>query len=221
MSTETTPVTPSHASTGVFASSTPEAPPAAPPTSPPASGIPEASVPSASEATPSGSTSSQTVEASGTPGAGESMAGTQSVAFQLPEGVPPVVAEFAKAQNLSQAQLDASLKFFGHVHQMNNQAQYNQLRQLGEAHIKNWGENADFNLKLAQRALKQTDTDGSLTKALNETGYGNHPAVLNFLYNLGKIMQEGGFLKSVTNRPPGQQTAAQALFGANHPSVES
>ena len=76
------------------------------------------------------------------------------------------------------------------------------------------------NLQLAQRALRQNDPTGALTKMLNESGYGNHPAVLDFLHAIGRSMQEGGFLKSSTNRPPGAKSAAQLLFGDNHPSNE-
>ena len=138
----------------------------------------------------------------------------------MPEGIPAVVGEFAQKNKFTQEQLDASLQFFGKVNQANVQAQQQNLRQMGEEHLKNWGDNAQYNLQLAQRALRQNDPDGALTKVLNESGYGNHPAVLNFLYGLGRSMQEGGFLKSSTARPPGSKTAAQVLFGDNHPSTE-
>lgn len=138
--------------------------------------------------------------------------------YKLPEGIPPQVGEFAHKIGLTQEQLDANLEFFGEVVKSDRAMQMQNLRKLGEAHLKSWGSEADYKLSLAKRALKQNDPTGTLTKALNETGYGNHPAVLDFLSNLGATMQEGGFLKSAVNKPPGQKTAAQAMFGANHPS---
>lgn len=141
--------------------------------------------------------------------------------YKLPEGVPAQVGNWAQKNGLTQEQLDASLHFFGSVNQANVKAQQQSLRQMGEAHLQQeWGENAPYNLQLAQRALRQNDPTGALTKVLNESGYGNHPAVLDFLYAIGRSMQEGGFLKSSTNRPPGAKSAAQLLFGDNHPSNE-
>ena len=141
--------------------------------------------------------------------------------YKLPEGVPAQVGNWAQKNGLTQEQLDASLHFFGSVNQANVKAQQQSLRQMGEAHLQQeWGENAPYNLQLAQRALRQNDPTGALTKVLNESGYGNHPAVLDFLYAIGRSMQEGGFLKSSTNRPPGTKSAAQLLFGDNHPSIE-
>lgn len=141
--------------------------------------------------------------------------------YKLPEGVPAQVGNWAQKNGLTQEQLDASLHFFGSVNQANVKAQQQSLRRMGEAHLQNaWGENAPYNLQLAQRALRQNDPTGALTKVLNESGYGNHPAVLDFLYAIGRSMQEGGFLKSSTSRPPGAKSAAQLLFGDNHPSNE-
>ena len=97
------------------------------------------------------------------------------------------------------------------AHQGIKQAEMNSIREAGEAHIKNWGERSKYNMNLAQRAMKQHDTDGALTKLLKETGFGNHPAVLDHFYTLGLALQEGGFLKSEL-KAPGEKTRAQKLF---------
>lgn len=138
--------------------------------------------------------------------------------YKLPEGVPPAVAEFAAQNDMTQQQLDNNLNYFGQISKAKTEAESNALRQAGEAHIKNWGDNAEHKLGLAKRALKQNDPEGSLTKALNASGYGNHPAVLDFLSNLGGMMQEGGFLPSAVNVPPGKKSLAQTMFGESHPS---
>jgi hypothetical protein len=135
--------------------------------------------------------------------------------YKLPEGITREVADFAHKNKLTQEQLDSTLTQFGEVIKQESQKEQQALRSLGEAQLKNWGDRADYNLTLAKRALKQNDPDGSLTKALNDTGYGNHPAVLNFLFNLGKTMQEGGFLKSNLSAP-GTQSLAEKMFGKTH-----
>lgn len=187
---------------------------------PPAAATPPATPPATPAAPDAGAPPASTADASSAPPNGGTPLTTERIQYQLPDGVPSSVADWANTHKLSQDQLNASLHFFGNVSQAQAQAQQQQLRLAGEAHIKNWGENRDYNLKLAQRALRQNDPNGALTKALNETGYGNHPAVLDFLLNLGKSMQEGGFLKSGTSRPPGSKSAAQAMYGDNHPSIE-
>ena len=141
--------------------------------------------------------------------------------YTLPEGLDPVIGQFANEHGFTQEQLDSTLEYFGNVIQNSEKSKVEALRTLGEAHLKNWGDQAQHNLSLAKRALAQNDPEGSLAKALNESGYGNHPAVLDFLYNLGRSMQEGGFLRGSVNRPPGQKTLAQTMYGDNHPSKEN
>jgi hypothetical protein len=140
--------------------------------------------------------------------------------YVIPEGVPEEMRQFAHDNGFTQAQLDVTVQQIGSAIDATGEAQKVALRSMGEAHLKNWGDQADTNLNLAKQALNQNDPDGSLAKALNESGYGNHPAVLDFLHTLGKGMQEGGFLKRAVRRPPGQKSAAQSMYGANHPSVE-
>jgi hypothetical protein len=140
--------------------------------------------------------------------------------YVLPEGMPDTVRAFAHERGFTQEQLDGTIQHFGSYVVGMQAAEQKALREMGEAHLKNWGNEAQTRLALAKRALKQNDPDGKLAEALNTSGYGNHPAVLDFLYNLGKGMQEGGFLKSAVPRSPGQKSAAQALFGGTHPSKE-
>jgi len=142
-------------------------------------------------------------------------------AYVLPEGMPSDLREFAAEQGFTQAQLDSTISQFAGYFQGIKHAEVRALRELGKAHVKNWGADGKKNLNLAQQALKQNDDEGGgFAKLLIETGWGDHPAALNFLYNIGRSMQEGGFLKSAVPRTAGQKTAAQALFGANHPSSQ-
>ena len=138
--------------------------------------------------------------------------------YELPEGMPDDVRAFAHEHGFSQDQLNATINQFGGYLNGMKQAEQQTLRKLGEGHLKTWGNDAKHKLSLAKQALHQNDPEGKLLTALNQSGWGNHPDVLDFLYNIGKSMQEGGFLKSSVTRKPGEQTAARALFGKNHPS---
>ena len=139
--------------------------------------------------------------------------------YVLPEGVPPAIAQFAHANDMTQEQLDKSIKYYEGMQQAQTKVQQDMMLEAGQALVDSWGDSKDYNLSLAKEALNANDPDGSVKEFLNSTGYGNHPVVLNFMFRLGKQMQEGGFIKGGTHRPQAAKTAAQALFGANHPSV--
>ncbi len=136
--------------------------------------------------------------------------------YKIPEGLPKELGQFAHDIKLTQEQLDKTVQVFDQYSKVKDTATKAALRQMGEAHVKNWGPDAKFRLSLAKRALKQNDPEGQLAKALSDSGYGNHPAVLDFLYNLGRSMKEGGFLKTDLNVKPGGKTRAQRIF-PNHP----
>lgn len=138
--------------------------------------------------------------------------------YELPEGIPDSVRIFANEHSFTQDQLNATLSQFGGYLQGMRQSEQSALRQAGETHLQNWGPDAKHKLSLAKQALHQNDPDGKLLQALNDSGWGNHPDVLNFLYNIGRSMQEGGFLKSSVAKRPGDKSAAQAMYGDNHPS---
>lgn len=142
--------------------------------------------------------------------------------YVLPEGTPEMVAQWAHDNDLTQEQLDATVKQYGALLAGKDEAVQADMRQQGEALVKTWGKNADYNLSLVRRALAQNDdSEGSLKKLLDESGYGNHPTVLNFFLKLGGSLKEGGFLKNHVNRPVGQRSAAQSMFGNTHPSADN
>lgn len=132
--------------------------------------------------------------------------------YTLPDGVPVAMAEFAKANDFTQEQLDASLTQFGSIIQANRTNEVATMRAAGEAHIKAMGAEAEHNMGLAKRALKQLDSDGKMTKLLNTSGFGNHPDVIDFLYSIGNSLKEGGFLKSSANIPRKGKTAAEKMY---------
>jgi len=139
--------------------------------------------------------------------------------YELPEGIPDQLRIFAHENGFTQEQLNASLQQFGGYIQGMQQAEIQGMRQLGEAHVKNWGPAAKTNLALAKAAMSWLDGQiEGFSEYINSTPAGNNPHVLQALYLVGKSMQEGGFLKSAVPRKPGEKTAAEAMYGDHHPS---
>lgn len=139
--------------------------------------------------------------------------------YVLPEGVPKVLAEFAEKNDMTQDQFDNTLAQFGSYIKGTADAEKKVLAEAGNKHADSWGDQRDYNLALVRKALAQNDPSGGLKTMLNDTGYGNHPAVLDFFLKVGESMKEGGFIKGSVHRPEGKKTAASAMFGKTHPST--
>ena len=55
------------------------------------------------------------------------------------------------------------------------------------------GENLEANLEIAKSSLKEFGTD-ALKSLLQESGLGNHPEVIRFMYRAGKAISEDGYV---------------------------
>lgn len=139
--------------------------------------------------------------------------------YELPEGVPTQLAQFAHDTDMTQDQLNATLGFFGAYKDSTEKAQEKVLHEAGVNHVETWGDEKEYNLTLVQSAISQNDPSGAMLDMLENTGYGNHPVILDFLLGVGKSMKEGGFLNGAVHRPQGKSTAASTMFGKSHPSV--
>jgi len=140
--------------------------------------------------------------------------------YEASAPVPDEVKRMAHQSGLTQEQFNATLDTFGKYMQAQKMVEHEQLKQQGVDFIKKeWGDKAEYHLNLARRALRTVDKDGELKEVLDQTGFGNHPVVLKFFANLGKNLQEGGYLKGELKRPAGAgKTAAQRLY-PNMPST--
>ena len=138
--------------------------------------------------------------------------------YVLPEGVPEFLGQFANENDMTQAQLDATLQQFGNISEQAELGRKKQISDLGQKHVDTWGKQKEYNLSIVRRALSQNDPDGKFKALLEETGYGNHPVILNHFLAIGNSMKEGGFLKGANNtQSKAGLSAAQAMF-SNHPS---
>lgn len=137
---------------------------------------------------------------------------TTPIELQFTEDIPAPIKEFAKTQGFSQQQFDSTFKFFNDVITQSNQRAMQESYQRGKAHVESWGEEAPHKISLAKQALQVTDKTGEVSKYLKESGAANNPVVMNFLVNLGQMLQEGGFIRSNANPIPGKKSLADKLF---------
>lgn len=139
--------------------------------------------------------------------------------YTLPEGVPPSIAEFAHNNDMTQEQLDNTLTEFSKFVTAERNSEQEFMLQEGQKVVDSWGESKNQNLNLLKRALNYYDPEGEVAKALDTTGYGNHPVMLNFLLRMGKDLLEGGFISTTPADPDSRKkSAASVMFGKNHPS---
>lgn len=135
-------------------------------------------------------------------GAGKA-AEPEAYKLTAPEGYP-ITAEaleglnaVCKSAKLSKEQGEAVLKYMQGNYStamaaMQAQRQEMTAQWLADARADKefGGDKFDANLADARKALTQFDTDGDIGKMLNETGYGNHPAILRIFARVGKALGE-------------------------------
>ncbi len=129
--------------------------------------------------------------------------------YQFAAGTPAELGNVFNKLDMTQEQADGVIK----LDQVRDKANAEALRTAGEAHVKEWGDQAEGNMNLARRGMSHFDPTGQLKKVLNETGYGNDPRLLEMFYQFGQRMEEGGFLPSEVNTPNQPLSAAQTLYG--------
>jgi hypothetical protein len=144
---------------------------------------------------------------------------SEDSAVQLPEGMDNWFKN--KAHELGLTNKQARELWSGYisdvaenqVQQQTQQAQ--QQKEQAEAELKKeFGNAFDEKLQDARTALKQYDTDGSVTKALEQSGLGNNPAVVKMLSQIGEAFREdkvGGSSKSFSRTPQQAQQEIQDL----------
>lgn len=141
---------------------------------------------------------------------------TQAPALQMPDDTPAEIKEYALKSGMNQVQFEGAVKTFMEHNAKQAAAASAAQYEQGKAHIASWGENAKHNLSLAKRALQITDPQGKLAAKLKATGAANDPVVLDFLRDVGKMLQEGGFITSAKTLPPGQKSLAEKMYGGTH-----
>lgn len=141
-------------------------------------------------------------------------AGPKATDYEIPEGMPPSLADWAASQGLSQKQLNSTINQFGGYFKAMAQTKANAIKKAGQNLVRSWADESEHNLALAKAALSQNDTESKeFAKLLKAEGLINHPAALKYFLSVGRSMREGGYIKSSIPKNPGQKTLAQAMYG--------
>ena len=141
--------------------------------------------------------------------------------FQVPEGVAldeGIMNDFvarAKELNLSQEKaqemVDLGVKVLDNAMEAQRE-QYAQLRQQWVEELKTdqefGGSNFDKTVEQAQQALRKFG-DESLTELLEETGYGDNPALIKFLARITKATSEDN---SASGDPPAVKKSREEIL---------
>jgi len=80
-----------------------------------------------------------------------------------------------------------------------------------------WGAQYDANLAVAAKAVQLGGPE--LRDALNETGAGNHPAVIKFFHKIGMTISEDKMDGNTTTTPAAKD--ARAVIGSLYPTMKN
>jgi len=138
--------------------------------------------------------------------------------FAAPEGQAldanalAVFEPIAKELGLTQEQAQKLVDIYPQIQQQQAEAWSKQIADWGEqvkADKEIGGDKFNASVGLAQRALDQFGNP-ELREYLNESGLGNHPALVRFCAKVGKSIAEDSF---VVPNQGGQRSAADILYG--------
>ena len=133
--------------------------------------------------------------------------------YTLPEGVDTKLAEWAKENNLTQEQLDNSLRLFQESQTAIQESIAAENERASLDLFKTWGDEAEEKQVMAKQALAYGDPDGELAKLMTTISADKHPAVWKFMAKIGEALSEGDFVESQkhgNSKTP--KTKAQRLF---------
>lgn len=134
--------------------------------------------------------------------------------YQLPENFPlKDFGEFASDAGLTQDQVSKLLEYNKRTTEDQTKVYREAMGQELNKLLDQWGDQKEPNTSLARRALKSFDTtDGQLKNFLKVTNSHEHPAVVNFFYNLGKLLEETPYLKTETTTPRKKKESSEVLY---------
>ena len=120
--------------------------------------------------------------------------------YALPEGAPQEIADWAKSEKLSQAQLDNIIKKHAEITDTQFKSRIEAQKAGAVELFKSWGAEKEANLQLANRVLAMSDPDGKLGVAKYmqspESAYAMmNPIIIRMFHNIGLALKESGFIK--------------------------
>jgi hypothetical protein len=156
------------------------------------------------------------------PGADATGEPVEYEAFTLPEGVEmdaevldefkPIAKELGLDQAKAQQLVDLGSKIAAKMHESGIEAWRKQTSEWADqarADQEVGGKEFDANLGTALAAVEKFGTP-ELKTILDESGFGNHPEVVRFMYRVGKAISSDA--KLVTGKPRDSRTMEQVMY---------
>lgn len=129
------------------------------------------------------------------------------------------ISSFAKEKGLSNEMAQSLLErehgavsSYAEAQKQNYNKTVDSWAKLVEADSEIGGEGYKKNVELASRVIKRFGSE-SLVKALNETGYGNHPELVRAFTRIGKAMTEDQLVMPGT-QPPAKPSMEDRFYGS-------
>lgn len=134
------------------------------------------------------------------------------------------IASFAKERGLSNEDAQAMLDRDNQLLADYAQGQESQLKETTEQWFNTskedkelGGENFAKNAELAKRVVMRFGTE-EFQKALDATGFSNHPELFRTFYRIGKAMSEDQLVIAGSQSAPSEKSIAEKLYGGNNQS---
>jgi hypothetical protein len=129
------------------------------------------------------------------------------------------IAAFAKEQGLSQeaatsllSRENNLLSNFMDKQEKDHDSMVNGWAKEIESDKEFGGEKFKDNVNYAHQVIKKFGDDGFI-KALNESGYGNHPGLFKVFAKIGAAMKDDNFEHGQSNTTPKELTMAERIYG--------
>lgn len=140
---------------------------------------------------------------------------------QLVEGISPVLKDIGLSQEQAQKLVDAYAPIVKQQAEAQDKANIEvwtkQVAQWGEETKKELGADYKKELSYASKFINQFGGD-ELRKALDETGFGNHPLLTKALVQAGKVISNDSFADPKTNNTNSDKMGMDAL---TYPSMQT
>ncbi|MBI3564797.1 MAG: hypothetical protein HY079_06345, partial [Elusimicrobia bacterium] len=140
--------------------------------------------------------------------------------FKLPEGMKLEAAAMdqftalAKKMNLSQEAAQEGLDFYTKIVAQDREASIRSFDELKASWLeeskKAFGSTFESDLAVASKAIERFGPP-DLKKVLNESGLGNHPAILRWAHAVGKSISEDKFVEGAGRETP--KSDAELFYG--------
>jgi hypothetical protein len=139
-----------------------------------------------------------------------------SEGYKFPEGLPTPekdLASFAKVAHemgMTQKQVEALANWQKKANAEATESFNKVSEDWKQSVLKSWGADAEKNTELALRGVRDFASD-DLKKILSESGFGNHPAIVEHFYKLGIMSAEGR--APLSDSTPGEEGIQRTATG--------